>query len=92
MRLRLRGCASLTSVACGLLFGQGGHFLVADTTPLGLKGLECAKLLLTHAKVSSCLDGCWAGDAVGRKGHGFTPLRLRLLPRPFPTQQDQPPP
>ncbi|CAM9198596.1 unnamed protein product [Scytosiphon promiscuus] len=30
---------------------QGGHFLVADTTPLGLKGLECAKLLLTHAKV-----------------------------------------
>ncbi|CAM9799004.1 unnamed protein product, partial [Laminaria digitata] len=29
----------------------GGHFLVADTTPLGLKGLECAKLLLTHAKV-----------------------------------------
>nr|AIT70216.1 aspartate aminotransferase [Desmarestia viridis] len=31
---------------------QGGHFLVADTTPLGLKGLECAKLLLTQAKVS----------------------------------------
>ncbi|CAN0072021.1 unnamed protein product, partial [Ectocarpus sp. 4 AP-2014] len=30
----------------------GGHFLVADTTPLGLKGLECAKFLLTHAKVS----------------------------------------
>eukprot|EP00904_Undaria_pinnatifida_P001078 jgi/Undpi1/10971/HiC_scaffold_30.g13272.m1 len=30
---------------------QGGHFLVADTTPLGLKGLECAKLLLTQAKV-----------------------------------------
>lgn len=34
------------------LFLQGGHFLVADTTPLGLKGLECAKLLLTQAKVS----------------------------------------
>ncbi|CAM9674148.1 unnamed protein product, partial [Laminaria digitata] len=30
---------------------QGGHFLVADTTPLGLQGLECAKLLLKHAKV-----------------------------------------
>ncbi|CAM9206665.1 unnamed protein product [Ectocarpus sp. 6 AP-2014] len=29
----------------------GGHFLVADTTPLGFKGLECAKFLLTHAKV-----------------------------------------
>lgn len=27
---------------------------MADTTPLGLKGLECAKLLLTQAKVS-----CW---------------------------------
>lgn len=25
---------------------------MADTTPLGLKGLECAKLLLTHAKVA----------------------------------------
>lgn len=24
---------------------------MADTTPLGLKGLECAKLLLIHAKV-----------------------------------------
>ncbi|CAM9945968.1 unnamed protein product [Ectocarpus fasciculatus] len=32
-------------------FNAGGHFLVADTTPLGLKGLECAKFLLTHAKV-----------------------------------------
>eukprot|EP00904_Undaria_pinnatifida_P001077 jgi/Undpi1/10970/HiC_scaffold_30.g13271.m1 len=30
---------------------QGGHFLVADSTPLGLKGLECAKLMLKHAKV-----------------------------------------
>eukprot|EP00903_Cladosiphon_okamuranus_P015233 g14079.t1 len=30
---------------------NGGHFLVADTTPLGLKGLECAKLLLSRAKV-----------------------------------------
>lgn len=25
---------------------------MADTTPLGLKGLECAKMLLTNAKVS----------------------------------------
>lgn len=24
---------------------------MADTTPLGMKGFECAKLLLTHAKV-----------------------------------------
>lgn len=28
--------------------------MVADPTPLGLKGLECAKLLLKHAKVSGC--------------------------------------
>lgn len=35
-----------------LFFQQGGHFLVADTTPLGMKGVECAKFLLTEAKVS----------------------------------------
>lgn len=36
---------------CCFVFIQGGHFLVADTTPLGMKGVECAKLLLTKAKV-----------------------------------------
>ncbi|CAM9133106.1 unnamed protein product [Sphacelaria rigidula] len=35
----------------GVTQPQGGHFLVADTSPLGMKGFECAKLLLTQAKV-----------------------------------------
>lgn len=30
---------------------QGGHFLVADTSPLGMKGTECARFLLKEAKV-----------------------------------------
>nr|AIT70241.1 aspartate aminotransferase [Petalonia fascia] len=42
---------ALTDKGFAVTQPQGGHFLVADTTPLGLKGLECAKLLLTHAKV-----------------------------------------
>lgn len=41
---------------------------MADTTPLGLKGLECAKLLLIHAKVSASLSaaarGGWPTDAL----------------------------
>nr|AIT70212.1 aspartate aminotransferase [Sargassum integerrimum] len=36
----------------GVTQPEGGHFLVADTSPLGLKGVECAKLMLTNAKVS----------------------------------------
>ncbi|CAN0293546.1 unnamed protein product [Pylaiella littoralis] len=43
--------AALTGKGFTVTRPQGGHFLVADTTPLGLKGLECARMLLTHAKV-----------------------------------------
>lgn len=50
--------------------GQGGHFLVADTTPLGLKGLECAKMLLTHAKVRQS-SAFTTVQETRREAHGY---------------------
>lgn len=49
-RRRHQQMLNISRIDCVLF--QGGHFLVADTTPLGLKGLECAKLLLKNVKVS----------------------------------------